>query len=224
MHKPKATYLIKVCGNKYADNSLKVAQSQPDMMGWIFSPNSPRCCQSIEEIDRQIATIKAKYHNIRHVAVFAGNLLEEIENITNYNCFDLIQIAGNPAFIASTRQRLGKKKGQKKIAILPAIRVKNKIINNSLDAYGETPLFVLDSFVPGQLGGTGKCLERQWIAAVTYPYLLAGGLNPKNVSEALQSCQAYGADASSGLEDDVPGYKNMDKVSAFIKAIRTLPL
>ena len=225
MYKQKTAHLVKICGNKYVDNGLKVAECKPDMMGWIFAPSSPRCCQVPLEIASQIATIRKEYSAIRHVAVFAGNSVDEIIKIIDCNCFDLAQIAGDASLIATVRSSfLSKKdkKKQEKFSILPAIRVNRKITNNSLDAYGRESLFVLDSFVVGEWGGTGKNLDTNLISAVTYSYLLAGGLTAENVTQALKRCLACGADASSGLEDDVPGRKNIDKVTAFIQAVRSL--
>ncbi|MGA1626177.1 MAG: phosphoribosylanthranilate isomerase, partial [Prochlorothrix sp.] len=82
---------------------------------------------------------------------------------------------------------------------------------------------LLDAYHPQQLGGTGETLDwdmlRQFQPAV--PWFLAGGLRPDNVTEALGLVQSQGVDVSSGVERS-PGDKDLDRVAAFIEAVRML--
>ena len=58
-----------------------------------------------------------------------------------------------------------------------------------------------------------------WLKAVTRPYFLAGGLNPENAGRAVRELKPYAVDVSSGIETD--GFKDMTKMRAFVKAVRT---
>jgi len=85
--------------------------------------------------------------------------------------------------------------------------------------------FVLDAFSDQAYGGTGEVIDWQLAAeaAKAASILLAGGLTPDNVGEAIQAVQPYGVDVSSGVEGS-PGKKNHEKVRAFIQAVRVVSL
>lgn len=81
-------------------------------------------------------------------------------------------------------------------------------------------LLLIDSHVPGQLGGTGHRIDDTvWPSQSVRPLLLAGGLNPANVQDVIQSLRPYGVDASSGLESG-PGIKDADLVRQFFEQVR----
>ncbi len=217
--KLQRSYLVKICGNKFANESLKVASYQPDIMGWIFSPKSPRQIV-LKEAEAMIPLIRKNYQNISHAAVFAENTPKEIIDVMRMKgLFDFAQVIENADFIRSLQNNpivTGK--------IVASIRVKEAISDHCLDKYGSVPFFVLDAFVENQLGGTGKIVNAKWIKKITKPYLLAGGLNPQNVAQVLSSVHAIGADVSSGLEDGIllPGRKNKAKIASFVKTVRKL--
>ena len=81
--------------------------------------------------------------------------------------------------------------------------------------------FVVDAFSFEAYGGTGQTVD--WAlareAAQAAPILLAGGLTPSNVQEAIRQVQPYGVDVSSGVEES-PGKKNQEKIRAFTQAVR----
>lgn len=82
---------------------------------------------------------------------------------------------------------------------------------------------IVDSFVPGQGGGTGQRVSTDWaarfVSAQPFPVLLAGGLTPDNVAEAIRIVRPYGVDVSSGIEVG-PGVKDHGKMRAFVDAVR----
>ena len=81
--------------------------------------------------------------------------------------------------------------------------------------------FLLDAFSPTAYGGTGQVVDWSLAAeaASAAPVLLAGGLTPGNVSDAIRQVRPYGVDVSSGVESS-PGKKDHEKVRAFVQAVR----
>ena len=216
------SYLVKICANKYREDSLLVASYRPDIMGWIFSPKSSRQVK-LANIRPYLDEIKRQYPQIRHAAVFAENTIEEIAQTAKENFFDYLQIAEEVSFIFELKKRMWKKK-KANCQILPVVRVKEKCSEKSFAAYGndDYPFLILDRFVADQPGGTGKRLPMDWVSQIqSIPYLLAGGLNPDNVGEALHLCHACGVDVSSGLErKGSPGRKDATKLKDFMQTVR----
>ena len=85
--------------------------------------------------------------------------------------------------------------------------------------------FVLDAFSENAYGGTGKTADWSLAkeAAQSFSFLLAGGLTPDNVQEAIQKVQPYGVDVSSGVEAR-PGKKDPAKIQAFIQAAKLVSI
>lgn len=224
-----AGYLVKICANRYFRDSLAVAARQPDFMGWIFSPRSPRRI-FVDQARPQLRAIRARYPRIRHVAVFADNSLFEIGSVlAALPEIDLVQLVGDAALTDSYRRLPGLWTGLLRRplrlpALVPALRVGRAMTDQDLLPYGRPDLFLLDSYVRGVPGGTGHRLESDFVRGVRRPFLLAGGLDPENVVAALGATPAIGADVASGLElAGAPGRKDLTKVAAFIDAVRSIP-
>jgi phosphoribosylanthranilate isomerase len=85
----------------------------------------------------------------------------------------------------------------------------------------DAPAFLVDASVKGVYGGSGATADWKGAAelAKKYPLLLAGGLTPENVAEAVRRVQPWGVDVASGVES-APGKKDAAKMSAFVKAVR----
>jgi phosphoribosylanthranilate isomerase len=87
----------------------------------------------------------------------------------------------------------------------------------------KAPAFLLDASVKGVYGGSGVTAD--WSMAKelanNYPLLLAGGLTPENVAEAVRQVKPWGVDVASGVETE-PGKKDVDKMAAFVRAVRTM--
>jgi phosphoribosylanthranilate isomerase len=106
--------------------------------------------------------------------------------------------------------------------VVKAFRIADHSSLDLLPAY-KTSAWLLDSYVPGQLGGTGA--KFNWdiaVAAAKYgrPIVLAGGLTPENVAEAVRHTRPFAVDVSSGVESG-PGKKDPAKVEAFVRAVRS---
>jgi phosphoribosylanthranilate isomerase len=96
-------------------------------------------------------------------------------------------------------------------------------VPQSLDGFAreEAPALLVDASVKGGYGGTGVTADWKSAAelAKQYPLLLAGGLTPENVAEAVSQVQPWGVDVASGVELS-PGEKDLHKMKAFVQAVR----
>lgn len=242
-----ARKLIKICGNRFPEDAWRVAACQPDFMGWIFSPRSPRRIPP-ELAVRLIAMIRRSYPDIRHVGVLAGNTAPEIWNLVRSGPrLDFLQIVDGPGFVAALegsrsrishcrnsysheiRQKYCRNSYTGRIhpvlpPVLPVIRVRERLTDTDLTArYGNRPFWFMDSYVPGQPGGTGRRFAPELVADLRRPFMLAGGLNDENVREALLTAGALGADVSSGIElPDRPGRKDPTRLVRFVAAVRSI--
>ncbi|MCE9599096.1 MAG: phosphoribosylanthranilate isomerase [Spirochaetia bacterium] len=210
--------LVKICGNLFFEDSLKVAACRPDFMGWIFSPRSKRRI-TIEAARQQIESIQRQWPEIYHVAVFANNsiphILKVVEEIPH---LDFVQTSDGPGVVAELREML-----RDYMDVMPAFRVKEKIADPGLSAFMPADWVILDSYVPGVPGGTGVTLDPSWISHVEKRYILAGGLTPANVIERLRITKAWGADVSSGVEaGGTPGRKDIGRVRDFVRLVKSV--
>ncbi len=199
-----------------------VAAAGPDLMGWIFSPKSPRRIP-VNLAARLIQTLRREHPYIRHVGVFARNSVPEVLGIDaalsepdGRPLLDFLQIVEGPGFLSVIAQH-----GRFFDRILPVLRVSRPLTDLDFAALGHHALYLMDAYVPGRPGGTGRRLAPEFVAHVRRPYLLAGGLKPDNVAEALRLSGAAGADVSSGLEiPGLPGRKDPALVRGFVAAVR----
>jgi phosphoribosylanthranilate isomerase len=110
----------------------------------------------------------------------------------------------------------------KPLKVIKAFRIKDASSLKQLEGYAELDAWLLDSYVKGQPGGTGE--QFNWDLAVEAGamgkrILLAGGLNPRNVADAVRKVRPWGVDVSSGVELR-PGRKDSSAVHEFIKRVR----
>ena len=199
---------VKICGIREPETALFCAQKGADYIGLNFSPDSPR------KID--ITTAKAiieavKNSGIKTVFLFYRNSKEEISGILAKIRPDYIQYITREWDDTSFLERTA-------IPLIPAIQVKEAITDNDLQKWpGE--FYILDSYSKNEGGGTGESFNYELINTITLPFLVAGGLNPENVSAALSSTRAFGADVASGVEKN-KGTKDAGLIERFIQNVK----
>jgi phosphoribosylanthranilate isomerase len=157
----------------------------------------------------------------RKVGVFAGRTDEEIAAIAETVGLDVLQMheAVTPERVAALRAATGRE-------IWAVIRSANGELTDGVEALGDAAdALLIDALVPGVLGGSGVAVN--WLRlgesldelAVGYRIVLAGGLTPDNVAEAIDYVSPAVVDVSSGVESS-PGIKDHQRVRAFIAAAR----
>jgi len=198
---------VKICGITNAEDARAAAAAGADALGFIFFRGSPRFIEP-EAAGRIIATLPPL---MVKVGVFVDESAEGIAEAARRAGLDAVQLHGSegPEFCAGLAS-LGK-------PVIKARRVKDRGSLAGLERYGVSAL-LLDSYVAGQLGGTGERFN--WDLAVEAkvggkPVILAGGLTAENVAEAVARAAPYGVDVSSGVEA-APGRKDHGKVREFI--------
>jgi phosphoribosylanthranilate isomerase len=203
---------IKFCGlTTLADAELAVTAGAW-AIGLIFWPGSKRRCglQTAAEIS---ATVRRK---VQVAGVFVNATLEEIAGTAEAAQLSLIQLHGDegPAFCSEVARRTGAK-------VIKAARVRTNADIQALSPF-HTDFHLLDSFAPGQPGGTGETFA--WELARGHrgpiPVILSGGLTPDNVAEAIRVVRPFAVDVASGTEA-APGRKDPDKLHAFAAAVRS---
>jgi phosphoribosylanthranilate isomerase len=198
---------IKICGITRLEDALMAADLGADALGFIFAP-SPR--QVVPEIAREIISLLPPFVN--SVGVFVDEEQESVREIAAYCKLDLVQLHGNES--SGYCKALGLK-------ALKVIRVKDEKSIESMASYrGTVQGFLLDTYVKGLPGGTGKTFNWELAKqAKKYgPVILSGGLTPDNICEAIEKVKPYGVDVNSGVEAS-PGIKDPDKLKLLFSNI-----
>ena len=202
---------VKICGLTTLADARFCAGAGADYLGFIQHPPSPRYISP----DRA-KKIKEWVHGPETVGVFVNVDAETVNLSSETAGFDIVQLHGDesPAYCRRiTRPVI------KAFSIRPNDTV--RALSRIMDAYqGCVDYFLLDTWHSELPGGTGKVFD--WSIAknlaTNFPTLLAGGLNPSNVKEAVRTVSPWGIDLSSGIEE-IPGTKDFDLVTKFFESI-----
>lgn len=210
-----ATTKVKICGITSVEDAAAAVDAGADALGFIFYRKSPRYIEPAmaKRIIMSLPPLVAA------VGVFVDEEQQTVRNLMDDCGLSLAQLHGQES--AAYCQELGR-------PVLKALRVKDRSSFLALAEFqGRAGVrgFVLDAFSDQAYGGTGQVIDWQLAAeaARAAHILLAGGLTPDNVAQAIQSVQPYGVDVSSGVERE-PGKKDHEKVRAFILAVRVVSL
>jgi phosphoribosylanthranilate isomerase len=212
---------IKICGLSNVEDALAAADAGADFLGIIFEPHSQRCLDA-DDAKTLVQSFRARWQKEepRWVGVFANQPLEEVNHLLAYCNMDMAQLSGHesPEYC-----------GQLVRPALKVFHVRNdtpaqevmKEVKRSLTVYQDSGhMCMLDTFKQGLLGGTGQVFDWEVAQALAHDhsFLLAGGLRPDNVSEAMRQVRPWGLDISSGVETD--GQKDAAKIAEFITQVR----
>ena len=200
---------IKICGIKTLNDALAAIEAGADYLGFNFYRRSVRFIEK-RACAEMTSVLKKEHSQIKLVGVFVNALVEEIKDILDTCSLDLAQLHGD-----ETAEMLKALDGKAYKAF--------RGIPESLDGFvrSESPAFLVDASVKGVYGGSGVTADWNGAAelAQKYPLLLAGGLTPENVAEAVRQVKPWGVDVASGVES-APGEKDASKMKAFVRAVR----
>ena len=213
---------FKICGLRDVSNSLAAAESGADFLGFNFVEGVRRQLQPDvgSEIiyDFRMAFDGDKMPGI--VGLFANQDADFINDIIHRCGLDYVQLCGDetPGFWSELAAPVIR---QVKIREdLPRADAVSMASSNVSEALTAGHIALLDKHKPGALGGTGVTFDWEIAReiALEYPVMVAGGLNPNNVAQAIETAVPWGVDVSSGVETD--GVKDADKIRAFAAAVR----
>lgn len=202
---------VKICGITNYDDAAMAAELGADALGFIFAA-SPR--QISPENARDI--IKKLPPFVKSVAVFVNEDQERIDEIIEYCGIDIVQLHGDESPAMCEYFMPG---------AIKTFRVKDESVLDKIPLYaGTVKAFLMDTYSEKAAGGTGKVFN--WDIAIkakqfNIPLILAGGLNPANIEEAVIKVNPYAIDIVSGTESS-PGKKDHGLMKQLFEKIREI--
>jgi phosphoribosylanthranilate isomerase len=209
---------VKICGITRIDHAVAAVEAGANFLGLVFAPS--KRLVSLETAKQIVAAIGQFNPRPLMVGVFVNMPAQQVNSIAACCGLDWVQLSGDEDW---NYCQLIKK------PLIKAIHVANdqsaeEIVTKLELGYrilgSEDFICLLDTRVKGVYGGTGQTFD--WTLAElvsrTFPVLLAGGLTPDNVAQAISAVRPWGVDASTGVETE--GHKDVSKIRAFIQAVR----
>jgi phosphoribosylanthranilate isomerase len=218
---------IKICANTNLDDAQLAAGLGADAVGFVFAPSARRV--TADEVARITPYLP---HKVERIGVFHSQDAEEIAGIAREAGLTGVQLHGgmNPGLAQRLRKLLGSG-----IAIIQTV---HWVVNGDggdaaevagqlreIGSAGVVDRVLIDSKVGSATGGTGVAFDWEAARGVLaeasgqLKVIVAGGLRPENVAEAIRGLNPWGVDVASGVEA-VPGRKDSKKLAAFIRSAR----
>jgi len=214
-------FQIKICGITSVEDALAAVDAGADAIGLNFYEKSRRfvSVEMARKIAVEISTVATP------IGLFVNHSAEDVKIICGTVGLHVVQLHGDepPGFLGQldrdyniVRARRFSEKGLQEIS---------DDLQACSDLSGFLPdAVLLDAESPGHYGGTGKTISWAGLAdshdQIGVPLILAGGLTPENVAEAIRTVRPYGVDVASGVESS-PGVKDKEKMRAFVAAAKT---
>jgi len=197
---------VKFCGITNLDDALEAERLGAWAIGLNHWPRSPRRCESEAAVEIS-AALKRR---LEVVGVFVNPTLDELAAAAEDESLTMLQLHGGEgaAFCREVARRTGCK-------VIKAIRVRSAADVQAAEAF-RTDFHLLDAHRPGTHGGTGESFDWELLADrhSEVPLILAGGLTPENVDEAIAVTRPFAVDVASGVEAE-PGIKDHGLMASF---------
>lgn len=196
--------MVKICGLTRMQDAVLAAELGADFLGFIFVPSSPRSMQP-----EDVAKITSAVRGPKFVGVFRDASVDEMRNVAEIACLDYLQLHGNES--EDTVRAVNK-------PVIKGVHISETL--PPIETSAEWVLF--DTYDAKQSGGTGRRFDWSLLAAYdrAKPFLLAGGITPDNVSEAIDAVHPDAIDLASGVET-APGIKDHAKLRKLFERVRS---
>ena len=200
---------IKVCGITCPEDARIAVAAGADGLGFIFVEGSPRLIdpEMVKTITGELPPF------VSRVGVFRDEDIEEVQEIIHYCRLTLVQLHGSesPEYCHKIPCQ-----------VIKSFSIRPDSDNEELAAYADVVSgFLLDTYHKDMAGGTGMPFDWNLVEQVKPPgpVILAGGLTPENVGEAIRQVKPFAVDVNSGVEYQ-PGRKDSDKLKRFVHEVR----
>jgi len=197
----------KICGITRSEDALSAASAGADAIGLVFYPKSPRAVT----IEQACAICAVLPPFVSVVGLFVDADHFEVEDVINAVPLDLLQFHGEetPAQCEAFKK-----------PYIKAIRMRDDVdLVEAACQYSSARGLLVDTYNPDEAGGTGEVFDWDRVPdGLDTPIILAGGLEPGNVAEAVKRVRPYAVDVSSGVEQS-KGIKDAGRIRAFINAV-----
>jgi phosphoribosylanthranilate isomerase len=204
--------IVKICGITRVEDAHAAVDAGANALGFIFWPHSPRFIDPYRA--RQI--VRTLPPLVSTVGVFVDQPASYVSGVASLVPLSTVQLHGaeTPEYAASIDRPI-----LKAMAIANHANLTNPA-NPDPNIWPSRTILLLDVHDPVARGGTGRTIDWDAAAAIAArrPIVLAGGLTPENIGEAIARVRPFGVDVSSGVER-APGVKNPERLRALFEAI-----
>lgn len=211
---------VKICGLTTLDDARCALEAGADLLGFIFHPPSPRYV-SPETVAHIVSHLRAEFagQTFQSVGVFVNRPAEKVNTTLKEASLDLAQLHGDEGEFYF--DEVAPLKGRVFKAINPRTLAEAETAAQRF-LRPEPGFILVDAWHPTLRGGTGHVADWSLAGSLAQqvPLLLAGGLTPANVAEAVAQVQPWGVDVSSGVEAS-KGRKDHAAVRAFVAAAKS---
>ncbi len=200
---------IKICGITNEKDAINAIEQGADALGFNLYEGSARRV-GLKKLEAFMPGLPAA---VKKVAIFVNEDAETVKKVLARLPFDLLQFHGDESAGYC---------GQFDLPYIKAVRATSaEDITKCAAEHPDAAYLLLDTDTAGQFGGTGKTFDWSTVPNLDTPFLLAGGLTPDNVADAIRQVKPFGVDVAGGVER-AKGQKDHNKVAAFIEAVRTV--
>jgi phosphoribosylanthranilate isomerase len=200
---------IKICGITRPEDGLAAVRLGVDAIGLVFFPGSSRAVT----VPQAVEIVRPLPPLVTVVGLFVNASRKEIAEILKVTRIDLLQFHGDESPEDCTGH------GR---PYIKAVRMREGVdLQLEQERYSEACAILLDSYKKSEWGGTGTTFDWGVIPADVAPtIILAGGLTPENVAQAIRQVRPYAVDVSGGVELD-KGIKDSAKIEAFVRGVES---
>lgn len=198
---------VKICGITRREDAWAAIDAGADALGFVFYAPSPRAV----DVAQAQAIMKSLPPYVSKVGLFVNAAMTEVQQVITATTLDCLQFHGDET--ADDCEQFN-------LPYYKAIRVKPgvNLIQCELD-FASASALLLDTFSEKAVGGTGQTFDWSLIPPeMQKPLILAGGLNPDNVTQAMQQVRPYAVDVSGGVEAQ-KGIKSPEKIAALMRQV-----
>lgn len=200
--------LVKICGITNIEDAVDAVRLGANLLGFVFAESPRRVdIDTVRHIERIVGA------DVRTVGVFTEES-EYVLRAMDQCSLTYAQLHG------AQSEEFARKIGAERVIRAARVRCADDI--KALAGCQEAAFYLLDAYSEGRMGGTGEPFDWKLAAGsgtLGRPVILAGGLNPGNVAQAIRTAAPHAVDVTSGVESS-PGKKDINKVREFIENVR----